>query len=62
MKGFGLHGKISNIKVILNGGQSVTYLRPDGFFSLYPSIFENCILDTILRVCVSVFLLYNKIS
>lgn len=35
MKGFGLHGKISNIKVILNGGQSVTYLRPDGFFSFH---------------------------
>ncbi|PRQ26705.1 putative carbohydrate-binding-like, carboxypeptidase, regulatory domain-containing protein [Rosa chinensis] len=35
VKGFGLHGKISNIKVILNGGQSVTYLRPDGFFSFH---------------------------
>lgn len=37
-RGFGLPGKISNIKVILNGGQRVTFLRPDGFFSLYPTI------------------------
>ncbi|XP_004291436.1 PREDICTED: ER membrane protein complex subunit 7 homolog [Fragaria vesca subsp. vesca] len=35
VKGFGLHGKISNIKVILNGGQRVTYLRPDGVFSFH---------------------------
>ncbi|XP_050363213.1 ER membrane protein complex subunit 7 homolog [Argentina anserina] len=35
VKGFGLHGKISNIKVILNGGQSVTYLRPDGIFTFH---------------------------
>ncbi|PON89867.1 Carbohydrate-binding-like fold containing protein [Trema orientale] len=34
-KGFGLPGKISNIKVILNGGQRVTFLRPDGFFSFH---------------------------
>ncbi|KAL5559758.1 hypothetical protein UlMin_035969 [Ulmus minor] len=34
-KGFGLPGKLSNIKVILNGGQRVTYLRPDGFFSFH---------------------------
>ncbi|XP_062109228.1 ER membrane protein complex subunit 7 homolog [Humulus lupulus] len=33
--GFGLPGKISNIKVILNGGQRVTFLRPDGFFSFH---------------------------
>jgi len=31
-----LPGKISNVKVILNGGQRVTFLRPDGYFSLYP--------------------------
>lgn len=36
-KGFGLPAKISNIKVILNGGQRVTFLKPDGFFSLYPT-------------------------
>ncbi|RXH92104.1 hypothetical protein DVH24_021127 [Malus domestica] len=36
VKGFAPYGKISNIKVILNGGQSVTFLRPDGFFTLYP--------------------------
>uniref|UniRef100_A0A6N2K348 ER membrane protein complex subunit 7 beta-sandwich domain-containing protein n=1 Tax=Salix viminalis TaxID=40686 RepID=A0A6N2K348_SALVM len=28
-KGLGGHGKISNVKVILNGGQHVTFLRPD---------------------------------
>ncbi|KAK0571023.1 hypothetical protein LWI29_009977 [Acer saccharum] len=28
-------GKISNVKVILNGGQSITYLRPDGYFSFH---------------------------
>ena len=36
LKEYGLPGKISNIKVILNGGQRVTFLRPDGYFSLYP--------------------------
>lgn len=35
-KEFGLPGKVSNVKVILNGGQRVTFLRPDGYFSLYP--------------------------
>ncbi|KAA0063326.1 ER membrane protein complex subunit 7-like protein [Cucumis melo var. makuwa] len=35
LKGFGLPGKTSNIKVILNGGQRVTFLRPDGYFSFY---------------------------
>lgn len=39
VKGFGLTGKISNVKVILNGGRKVTFLRPDGFFSLYPTTF-----------------------
>ncbi|PKI55454.1 hypothetical protein CRG98_024167 [Punica granatum] len=34
-KGFGLLGKISDVKVILNGGQKVTFLRPDGYFSFY---------------------------
>ncbi|KAG7024445.1 ER membrane protein complex subunit 7-like protein [Cucurbita argyrosperma subsp. argyrosperma] len=35
LKEYGLPGKISNIKVILNGGQRVTFLRPDGYFSFY---------------------------
>ncbi|OAY27414.1 ER membrane protein complex subunit 7 homolog [Manihot esculenta] len=34
-KGFGLPGKLSNVKVILNGGQNITFLRPDGYFSFY---------------------------
>ncbi|KAL6603054.1 hypothetical protein ACP70R_043415 [Stipagrostis hirtigluma subsp. patula] len=32
-KGFGLPAKTSNTKVILNGGQRVTFARPDGYFS-----------------------------
>ncbi|GLT43661.1 hypothetical protein SLA2020_175970 [Shorea laevis] len=28
-------GKISNVKVILNDGQNVTFLRPDGYFSFH---------------------------
>lgn len=32
---FGLPVKTSNIKVILNGGQRVTFLRPDGYFSFH---------------------------
>lgn len=35
VKGFGLPGKTSNVKVILNGGQWVTFLRPDGYFSFH---------------------------
>ncbi|CAF2113879.1 unnamed protein product [Brassica napus] len=27
--------KLSNVKVILNGGQSVTFLRPDGYFTFH---------------------------
>ncbi|XWS26198.1 hypothetical protein CRYUN_Cryun26dG0010400 [Craigia yunnanensis] len=34
-KGFALLGRMSNIKVILNGGQNVTFLRPDGYFSFH---------------------------
>ncbi|KAI4316351.1 hypothetical protein L6164_024339 [Bauhinia variegata] len=34
-KEFFLPGKISNAKVILNGGQRVTFLRPDGYFSFH---------------------------
>ncbi|KAL2489548.1 hypothetical protein Fot_42840 [Forsythia ovata] len=33
--GPGLPPKISNVKVILNGGQRVTFLRPDGYFSFH---------------------------
>ncbi|KNA05353.1 hypothetical protein SOVF_191160 [Spinacia oleracea] len=32
---YGLPAKTSNIKVILNGGQRVTFLRPDGYFSFH---------------------------
>ncbi|CAN6459573.1 unnamed protein product [Victoria cruziana] len=31
----GLLGKISNAKVIFNGGEKVTFVRPDGFFSFH---------------------------
>ncbi|EPS67839.1 hypothetical protein M569_06933, partial [Genlisea aurea] len=31
--GFSLLQKTSNVKIILNGGQKVTFLRPDGYFS-----------------------------
>ncbi|OIV96473.1 hypothetical protein TanjilG_07865 [Lupinus angustifolius] len=34
---FILPGKVSNVKVILNGGQRVTLLRPDGYFSFVPA-------------------------
>lgn len=34
-RGYGLPAKTSNIKVILNGGQRVTFLRPDGYFSFH---------------------------
>ncbi|CAA0822771.1 Protein of unknown function (DUF2012 [Striga hermonthica] len=33
--GFGLPAKIANVKIILNGGQKVTFLRPDGYFSFH---------------------------
>ncbi|KAM7490066.1 hypothetical protein LguiA_032987 [Lonicera macranthoides] len=35
MKGLGLPVKVSNAKVILNGGQQVTFLKPDGYFSFH---------------------------
>ncbi|KAK7849864.1 er membrane protein complex subunit 7 like protein [Quercus suber] len=35
VKAFGTHAKSSNVKVILNGGQRVTFLRHDGSFSFY---------------------------
>ncbi|KAJ4957437.1 hypothetical protein NE237_024548 [Protea cynaroides] len=34
-KGFSLPAKVSNAKIILNGGQKVTFLRPDGYFSFH---------------------------
>ncbi|ONK78931.1 uncharacterized protein A4U43_C01F1120 [Asparagus officinalis] len=34
-KGIGLPAKISNIKVILNGGQRVSFVQRDGYFSFY---------------------------
>ncbi|KAJ0953467.1 putative ER membrane protein complex subunit 7 [Helianthus annuus] len=34
-KGFGLPVKANNAKVILNGGQQVTFLKPDGYFSFH---------------------------
>ena len=38
LKAFGSPGgKASNVKVVLNGGEHVTFLRPDGYFSLYPT-------------------------
>nr|GMD83974.1 ER membrane protein complex subunit 7 homolog [Ipomoea batatas] len=35
MKGSGLLAKASDVKVLLNGGQRVTFLRPDGYFSFH---------------------------
>ncbi|KAG6475981.1 hypothetical protein ZIOFF_065215 [Zingiber officinale] len=35
-KEFGHSSKLTNAKVILNGGQSITFTRADGYFSLYP--------------------------
>nr|GME11567.1 ER membrane protein complex subunit 7 homolog [Ipomoea batatas] len=35
LKGSGLLAKASDVKVILNGGQRVTFLRPDGYFSFH---------------------------
>ncbi|KAK8939668.1 hypothetical protein KSP40_PGU010252 [Platanthera guangdongensis] len=34
-KGFGYPTKTSNIKVILNGGQTTSFVRADGYFSFY---------------------------
>jgi hypothetical protein len=35
MKGLGLPVKLSNAKVILNGGQQVSFLKPEGYFSFH---------------------------
>ncbi|XP_021887766.1 ER membrane protein complex subunit 7 homolog [Carica papaya] len=35
VSGLGQSGKLSNVKVRLNGGQNVTFLRPDGYFSFH---------------------------
>ncbi|XP_004501353.2 ER membrane protein complex subunit 7 homolog [Cicer arietinum] len=32
---FSLPAKVSNVKVILNGGQRVSFVRPDGYFSFH---------------------------
>ncbi|XP_057434452.1 ER membrane protein complex subunit 7 homolog [Lotus japonicus] len=34
-KDYILPGKVSNVKVILNSGERVTFLRPDGYFSFH---------------------------
>ncbi|MED6124039.1 hypothetical protein PIB30_055210 [Stylosanthes scabra] len=34
-KDYIIPGKVTNVKVILNGGQRVTFLRPDGYFSFH---------------------------
>lgn len=48
-KGFGLPAKTSNTKVILNGGQQVTFARPDGYFALYPTRCESTSFIFILK-------------
>lgn len=35
LKGSGLLAKASDVKVVLNGGKRVTFLRPDGYFSFH---------------------------
>ncbi|KAH0658853.1 hypothetical protein KY289_027601 [Solanum tuberosum] len=35
LKGSGFLPKASNVKVILNAGQRVTFLRPNGYFSFH---------------------------
>lgn len=59
MKAFGSPGgKASNVEVILNGGLHVTFLRPDGYFSLYPTIyiFSCCFLVHSVKFSCSFFL------
>ncbi|KAM7277492.1 hypothetical protein ACFE04_019358 [Oxalis oulophora] len=34
-QGFALPGKLSDVKIILNGGQNYTFLTTDGYFSFY---------------------------
>jgi len=43
--------KTSNIKVVLNGGQKLSFVRSDGSFALYPSathIYSSSILKRII--------------
>eukprot|EP01018_Ginkgo_biloba_P006729 Gb_01075 [translate_table: standard] len=35
LKVLGFPSKTANVKVILNGGQNVSFIRPDGYFSFY---------------------------
>ncbi|KAI4376177.1 hypothetical protein MLD38_013967 [Melastoma candidum] len=35
VQAFGVSGKLSDAKVILNGGRKITFLRPDGYFSFH---------------------------
>ncbi|KAG5590851.1 hypothetical protein H5410_041365 [Solanum commersonii] len=41
LKGSGLAAKASNVRVILNSGQRVAFLRPDGYFSLREGMKED---------------------
>ncbi|KAH9304635.1 hypothetical protein KI387_009039 [Taxus chinensis] len=34
-KGHGFPSKTANIKVVLNGGETISFIRPDGYFSFY---------------------------
>ncbi|KAI9107019.1 hypothetical protein K1719_022547 [Acacia pycnantha] len=52
-KEFGLPGKVSNVKVILNGGQRVTFLRPDGYFSFHNVTAGTHLIEVAVRVDVS---------
>lgn len=58
-KGYALPGRMSNVKVLLNGGQNITFLRPDGYFSLYPNIYHSyayCLLNIYYLLVVYLFL------
>lgn len=54
-KEFSLPAKVSNVKVILNGGQRVSFLRPDGYFSLYPLIYKLQLGIYLLLICMMTF-------
>ncbi|KAJ8538849.1 hypothetical protein K7X08_032318 [Anisodus acutangulus] len=59
LKGSGLAAKASNVKVILNSGQRVTFLRPDGYFSLYPSYMSMHFSALISERSLLLFLLFH---